>query len=56
MTKLVNKDTYRHKNTEVWKILGGARIYFGGHATASGTVWGNGLHSVTAMEVEFKPI
>ena len=26
MTNLVNKDTYmyRHKNTEVWNILGGA--------------------------------
>ena len=23
MTYLVNKDTYRHKNTEVWNILGG---------------------------------
>ena len=23
MTNLVNKDTYRHKNTEVWKMLGG---------------------------------
>ena len=24
MTKLINKDTYRHKHTEVWKMLGGA--------------------------------
>ena len=23
MTNLVNKDTYRHKDTEVWKMLGG---------------------------------
>ena len=30
MTKLVNIDTYRHKNTSVWNIFWGARIYFGG--------------------------
>ena len=29
MTNLVNKDTYRHKDTVVWTFLGGQDKYFG---------------------------
>ena len=38
MTNLVNKDTYRHKDTEVWKILAG-KLGEGGKTFVGGTPW-----------------
>ena len=44
MKNLVNKDTYRHKDTVVWNILGGQEILFGENAPplapyAAATAW-----------------
>ena len=57
MTNLVIKDTYRHKDTEVWPILGGGqdnRLYLslGGQITWFVWVWRTRWHAFILYKLE----